>query len=111
MIFIIQIRVLMKTKILIQKNVKKGIFPLPYYFPQKGLLEKLEQEFYKMGEWKSFNYKEIKKRFNSFDEDVKHWKDYDYILINKNLDVCFRQIENIILGKKKQLSNSSQIVQ
>ena len=54
---------------------------------------------------------EIKKRFNSFDEDVKHWKDYDYILINKNLDVCFRQIENIILGKKKQLSNSSQIVQ
>ena len=54
---------------------------------------------------------EIKKRFNSFDEDVKHWKDYDYILINKNLDVCFRQIENIILCKKKQLSNSSQIVQ
>ena len=35
----------------------------------------------------------------------------DYIVINKNLDVCFRQIENIILGKKKQLSNSSQIVQ
>ena len=54
---------------------------------------------------------EIRKRFNSFDEDVKHWKDYDYILINKNLDVCFRQIENIILGKKKQMSNSSQIVQ
>ena len=54
---------------------------------------------------------EIKKRFNSFDEDIKHWNDYDYIIINKNLDVCFRQIENIILGKKKQLSNSSQIVQ
>ena len=29
---------------------------------------------------------------------------YDYILINKNLDVCFKQIENIILSnKKKQL--------
>ena len=27
---------------------------------------------------------EINKRFNSFDEDIKHWKDYDYVIINKN---------------------------
>ena len=47
--------------------------------------------------------KEVEKRFNSFDEDVKHWSDYDYILINKNLDNCFKQIEEIILSKKKQL--------
>ena len=52
---------------------------------------------------------EIEKRFNSFDEDIKHWNDYDYILINKNLDVCFRQIESIII--KKKLSISSQIAQ
>ncbi len=44
---------------------------------------------------------EIEKRFNSFDEDIKHWHDYDYIIINKNLDVCFKQIENIILSHKK----------
>ena len=25
---------------------------------------------------------EVTKRFESFDEDVKHWRDYDYILIN-----------------------------
>ena len=47
--------------------------------------------------------KEVEKRFNSFDEDIKHWSDYDYILINKNLDNCFKQIEEIILSKKKQL--------
>ena len=52
---------------------------------------------------------EIEKRFNSFDEDVKHWCDYDYIIINKNLDVCFRQIEDIILNQKKTIS--SQIIQ
>ena len=47
-------------------------------------------------------FKEIDKRFNAFDEDIKHWNDYDYIIINKNLEVCFRQIENIIqLHKKK----------
>ena len=33
---------------------------------------------------------EVKKRFNSFDDAIKHWNDYDYIIINKNLDVCFR---------------------
>ena len=54
---------------------------------------------------------EIKKRFNSFNEDIKHWNDYDYILINKNLDVCFRQIETIILEKKKEVSISSQTAQ
>ena len=49
-------------------------------------------------------FKEIDKRFNAFDEDIKHWNDYDYIIINKNLEVCFRQIENIIqLHKKKFL--------
>ena len=54
---------------------------------------------------------EVEKRFNSFDEDVKHWKDYDYIIINKNLDVCFKQIENIILSQKQKLSINSQKAQ
>ena len=44
---------------------------------------------------------EVKKRFESFDEDINHWSDYDYIIINENLDVCFRQIEHIILKNKK----------
>ena len=48
--------------------------------------------------------KEVEKRFNSFNEDVKHWNDYDYIIINKNLDVCFKQIENIIEISKKKVS-------
>ena len=44
---------------------------------------------------------EISKRFNSFDDDVKHWSDYDYVLINKNLENCFKQIESIIQLHKK----------
>ena len=44
---------------------------------------------------------EVEKRFNSFDEDIKHWNDYDYILINKNLEACFKQVEQIILNYKK----------
>ena len=47
---------------------------------------------------------EIKKRFSAFDEDIKHWNDYDYIVINKNLDVCFKQIEKIIENSKKKFT-------
>ena len=39
---------------------------------------------------------EVDNRLRSFEEDIKHWNDYDYIIINKNLENCFRQIEKII---------------
>jgi guanylate kinase len=51
---------------------------------------------------------EVKKRFDSFDEDIKHWNDYDFIIINKNLEICFKQIENIISDFKKNNFISSQ---
>ena len=43
---------------------------------------------------------EIKKRLASFEEDVLHWKDYDYILINESIDVCFNQLKKIINSHK-----------
>ena len=43
---------------------------------------------------------EISKRLNAFDDDIKHWNDYDFIVVNKNLDICFKQIEDIILMYK-----------
>ena len=46
---------------------------------------------------------EVDRRYKSFNEDVKHWNDYDYIIINKNLDICFKQIENIILIHKNKI--------
>jgi len=54
---------------------------------------------------------EIEKRFNSFDEDIKHWSDYDYIIINKNLDACFKQLEKIIISNKKEKITFSQTIQ
>ena len=44
---------------------------------------------------------EVEKRLNSFDLDVKHWIDYDYIVINDNLENCFRHVEKIILNHKR----------
>ena len=54
---------------------------------------------------------EIDKRFKAFDEDIKHWNDYDYIIINKNLDVCFKQIEGIISNHKQKISTFSRTIQ
>ena len=54
--------------------------------------------------------KEIESRFNSYEEDIKHWNDYDYIVINKNLETCFKQLEKIIDMEKLNFS-VSQITQ
>lgn len=55
--------------------------------------------------------KEVEERFNSFNDDIKHWNDYDYIIINKNLEVCLKQIENIILNNKTKIFNSFHTIQ
>jgi guanylate kinase len=44
---------------------------------------------------------EVEKRLSSFDLDVKHWCDYDYIVTNENLENCFRHVESIILNHKR----------
>ena len=44
---------------------------------------------------------EVEKRLSSFDIDVKHWCDYDYIVTNENLENCFRHVESIILNYKR----------
>jgi guanylate kinase len=45
---------------------------------------------------------EVEKRFKTYEADIKHWEDYDYIVINKNLEQCFKQIENIIVSHKAE---------
>ena len=55
--------------------------------------------------------REIADRFKSFDDDIKHWNDYDYIIINKNLETCFNQLESIILSNKKDPTIYSEITQ
>ena len=54
---------------------------------------------------------EIEKRFKSFDNDIKNWKDYYYVIINKKIEACFKQIENIINIAKSNFSTSLQITQ
>ena len=38
----------------------------------------------------------VEKRMKGYDKDKEHWNEYDYVVLNDNLELCFRQIENII---------------
>ena len=49
---------------------------------------------------------EVERRFKGFDNDILHWEDYDYIIINENLENCYKQIESIILKNKNNQSFS-----
>ena len=35
-------------------------------------------------------------RMKQFERDVLHWINYDYVVINENLDNCYRKIKNLI---------------
>ena len=47
----------------------------------------------------------ISNRLTAYDEDIFHWSDYDFVIINDNLDNCFIQIEKIIFDAKKVIKN------
>tara|TARA_B110000259_G_C13882331_1_gene349468 strand:- start:171 stop:740 length:570 start_codon:yes stop_codon:yes gene_type:complete len=42
----------------------------------------------------------ILERLKAYDNDIIHWSDYDYVIVNDNLEHCFSQIEKIILSAK-----------
>jgi len=43
----------------------------------------------------------LKERMNRFKNDVLHWKEYDYIVINNDLEKCYKAIMSIIDCEKK----------
>ena len=43
----------------------------------------------------------IEKRMNKFNEEVSHWNEYNYIVINDDLNVCYEKIIKIIELEKK----------
>ena len=45
----------------------------------------------------------IDERMFQFKNDILHWKDYDYVVINNELSDCYNQIQKIILSESKGL--------
>ena len=43
----------------------------------------------------------LKERMSQFKDDVLHWKDYDHVVINNDLEKCYQAIMSIINSEKK----------
>ena len=46
----------------------------------------------------------VDERMKEFSRDVLHWINYDYVIINDNLDECYSKIDNLI---KAEINNGS----
>ena len=47
------------------------------------------------------NMNTVKKRMKEFKKDLSRWKDYDYVVINDNLSICYKNIMDIIKKQSK----------
>jgi len=48
--------------------------------------------------------KMIEKRMNKFSEEMSHWNEYNYVVVNDDLNTCYDKILNIILVQKKGIN-------
>ena len=50
----------------------------------------------RLAERENNNQSIIDERMKKFDDDIKHWIDYDYVIINDDLEICLNNIIEII---------------
>ena len=53
----------------------------------------------------------IEKRMNKFNEEISHWNEYNYVLVNDDLETCYKTILNIMLSEKKGISKKQNLEQ
>ena len=41
----------------------------------------------------------VEERMKQFNKDILHWKNYDFVVINDNLDKCYNEVSNLIESK------------
>ena len=73
-----------------------SIFILP---PSKDEIEnRLRQRKVDSGDDESI----INKRMSKFKDEISHWVEYDYVVINNKLEICVEEILNIIHVERKK---------
>ena len=54
----------------------------------------------------------VEERMKQFDKDILHWKNYNYVVINDDLQDCYQKISKILnceLNNKKSYYNKATI--
>ena len=72
------------------------IFILP---PNKN---EIERRLKKRETENSENIDIVSERMSKFEDEVSHWKEYDYVVTNDNFDECVYEILNIISAERKK---------
>ena len=42
----------------------------------------------------------IRRRLHTAERELEAWQDYDYVLVNEDLDTCFQQLQSILLSER-----------
>ena len=53
--------------------------------------------------------KTIEQRMKKFNEEISHWKEYNYVVINDDLENCYNDILNIINSEKKRYQSKTKL--
>jgi len=51
----------------------------------------------------------VEERMNKFNEEVSHWNEYNYVVVNDDLNICYDKILSIIMSEKKGLSQKQNL--
>ena len=57
----------------------------------------------RLSERENKNASVVEERMNNFKKDISHWNEYDYILINDNLEICTSEILKLIDAELKNI--------
>ena len=48
----------------------------------------------------------IEQRMNKFTQELSHWDEYNYVVVNDDLEMCYNKILNIIKSEKKGVNRT-----
>ena len=51
----------------------------------------------------------INKRMEKFSEEISHWNEYNYVLINDNLEKCYEKILELMKLEKKGITEKQDL--
>tara|TARA_B100001123_G_C15215227_1_gene988936 strand:- start:601 stop:1233 length:633 start_codon:yes stop_codon:yes gene_type:complete len=51
----------------------------------------------------------IGERMKKFNEEISHWREYDYVVVNDDLESCYNKILGIIKSEKKGVSQKQNL--
>ena len=53
----------------------------------------------------------IEQRMIKFNEEISHWNEYNYVVINDDLELCYNEILGIIKSEKKGINQKQDLLQ